>query len=122
MLSTKCIAYNIPNYFKASLSLPIISFTCDNCIITKRTSIESKSIENIYSFIKCQTDSLKDQLTTLSNQCTNLIRDKQPGNSLLLKSISNDITNLPDNINSNVSKSFAGIIKYVTFSTLHPTP
>ena len=71
----------VPKYFKASLSLPSISFTCDNCSNTKRTSIESNSIENIYSLIKSQTDSLKDQLTKLSNQCTNLIRDKQPGDS-----------------------------------------
>ena len=84
MLSTECRAQHMPKYFKASLSLPNISFTCDNFINTKLTSIESKSIDNIYSLIKSQTDSLKDQLTTLSNQCTNLIRDKQPVDSLLL--------------------------------------
>ena len=73
--------------------------------------------------IKSQTDSLKDQLTTLSNQCTNLIRDKQPGDSLLLNYISNAITNLlPDTINSTTSKSFADIVKYVTSSPLNPTP
>ena len=110
MLSTECRSQNMPKYFKASLSLPNISFTCDNCINTKLTSIESKSIDNIYSLIKSQTDSLKDQLTTLSNQCTHLIRDKQPGDSLLLNSISNDITNLPDTINSTTS------------SPLNPTP
>ena len=112
----------MPTYFKASLSLPNISFTCDNCINTKLTSIESKSIDNIYSLIKSHTDSLKDQLTTLSNQCTNLIRDKQPGDSLLLNSISNAITNLPDTINSTTSKSFADIVKSVTSSPLNPTP
>ena len=48
-------AQNMPKYFKASLSLPNISFTCDNCINTKLTSIESKSIDNIYSLIKSQT-------------------------------------------------------------------
>ena len=84
MLSTECRAQNMPKYVKASLSLPNISFTCDNFINTKRTSIESKLIDNIYSLIKSQTDSLKDQLTMLSNQCTNFIRDKQPGDSLLL--------------------------------------
>ena len=47
----------MPKYFKTSLSLPNISFTCDNCINTKLTSIESKSIDNIYSLIKSQTDS-----------------------------------------------------------------
>ena len=112
----------MPKYFKASLSLPNISFTCDNCINTKLTSIESKLIDNIYSLIKSQTDYLKDQLTTLSNQCTNLIRDKQPGDSLLLNSISNAITNLPDTINSTTSKSFADIVKSVTSSPLNPTP
>ena len=91
MLSTECRAQNMHKYFKASLSLPNISFTCDNCINTKCTSIESKSIDNIYSLIISQTYSLKDQLTTLSNQCTSLIRDKQPGDSLLLNSISNAI-------------------------------
>ena len=81
-----------------------------------------KSIDNIYSLIKSQTDSLKDQLTTLSNQCTHFIRDKQPGDSLLLNSISNAITNLPHTINSTTSKSFADIVKYVTSSPLNPTP
>ena len=65
---------------------------------------------------------MKDQLTTLSNQCTNLIRDKQPGDSLLLNSIFNAITNLPDTINSTTSKSFADIVKSVTSSPLNPTP
>ena len=72
--------------------------------------------------IKSQTDSLKDKLTTLSNQCTNLIRDKQPGDSLLINSISNAITNLPDTINSTTSTSFADIVKYVTSSPLNTTP
>ena len=122
MLSTECRAQNMPTYFKASLSLPNISFTCDNCINTKLSSIESKSIDNIYSLIKSQTDSLKDQLTTLSNQCTNLIRDKNPCDSLLLNYISNAITNLPDTINSTTSTFFADIVKSVTSSPLNTTP
>ena len=121
MLLTECRAQNMPKYCKASLSLPNISFTCDNCINTKLTSIESKSSDNIYSLIKSQTDSLKDQLTTLSNQCTHFIKDKQPGDSLLLNSIYNAITNLPDTINSTTSKSFADI-KSVTSSPLNTTP
>ena len=72
--------------------------------------------------IKSQIDSLKYQLTTFSNQYTNLIRDKQPDDSLLLNSISNDITNLPDTINATTSKSFAGIVKSVTYSPLHHIP
>ena len=85
MLSTECRAQHMPKYFKASISLPNISFTCDNCSITKCSSIESKLIENIYSLIKSQTDSLKYQLTMLSNQYTNFIRDTQPDDSLLPK-------------------------------------
>ena len=65
MLSTECRAQNMHKYFKASLSLPNISFTCDNCINTNLTSIESRSIDNIHSLIISQTDSLKYQLTTL---------------------------------------------------------
>ena len=72
--------------------------------------------------IKSQTDSLKDQLTTLSNQWTNLIRDKKHGDSLLHSYISNAITNLPDTINSTTSKSFADIVKYVTSSPLNHSP
>ena len=98
------------------------SFTCDNCINTKRTSIESKSINNIYSLITSQTDSFKDQLTTLSNQCANLIRDNQPGDSLLRNSIYNTITNLSDTIKSTTSKSCANIVKYMPSSPLYPTP
>ena len=81
-----------------------------------------KYFNNTYSYIISQTDFLKDQLTTLSNQCTNLIRDKQPSDSLHLNSIYNVITNLPDTINSTTSKSFADIFKSVTSSTLNPTP
>ena len=58
----------------------------------------------------------------LSNQCTHIIMDEQPGDSLLLNSTSNAITNLPDTLNSTTSKSFADIVKSVTYSQLNPTP
>ena len=48
----------------------------------------------------------------------NLIRDKQHNESSIPNSTSNDISNLPDTINSTTTKYLINIVKSVIYSTL----